>query len=192
MVLQTRKGRARSIQRSRLGTILFVIVSGRVGGGQRVALSVAQQLAARGIPIAAVAPDSGPALEEFEHLGARTAVCGNLRSVSGLQALWLAALARKWHVEVIYTHTTPVSESVCGAAARLAGTRFVVHRHIVGHFSTRPVRRKAQLLQWRWCLRAAHEVVSVSPAVQAEVASVSGRTGTMVPNGVPIPDRVPR
>lgn len=173
------------------GTVLFVLVSGAVGGGQRIALSVAQQLVARSVPIAAVAPDGGPSLEEFGRLGARTAVCGRLRSFSALKALRLAALARKWRVSVVYAHTTPVPEAVCGAAARLAGAQFVVHRHIVGQLSSRPLRRRLQLIQWRWCLRAADEVISVSRAVQANVASVSGRSGPMVPNGVPIPDTVP-
>lgn len=167
--------------------VLFGLVSGGIGGGQRVALAVARYLTASGTSVAAVAPDTGVSLDEFRHLGAPTEICGPLRSHLWPKVIRLARLMRRWDVGTVYTHTPPVQEVMLAAGARIAGARLVVHRHSFGHLSPRRFLRPIQLALWRHYLRVADEVICVSQATRDQVLRVSGRISRVVPNGVPVP-----
>ncbi len=142
------------------------------------------------MPVAVAAPDAGPSLDEFEKLGARITVCGPLRSYSGLKVVQLAHFMRRWGVRIVYTHTSPVQETILALAARIAGARLVLHRHSTGHLSDRPLLRQTQLALWRHYLRTADEVVCVSRAVRDQVTEISGRIARIVPNGVSVPQPI--
>lgn len=171
------------------GRVLFALVSGGAGGGQRIALSVARALTGLGYRIVALAPEDGPSLEAFRSLGAQTLVVGPLRSHGVAKIVRLARLIRGSAIACVYTHTTPVPESIVGLAAKLAGKSLVIHRHSHGHLSPRRARRTYQRTVWRKVLRSAAEVICVSEQVRSQVQTVAGREGTLVPNGVCPPPR---
>lgn len=176
----------------RHGTVVFGLISGQPGGGQRVALAVARELATRGARVAAIAPDDGPRLADFREIGGETYVVGALRSYDPRAVARIAAILRETGGEYLYTHTVPTHEAIFALGARLVGTKLVIHRHILGHLSSR--RAIAPYQRWLWArgLRQAEQIISVSREVAAQVEEVSGKTSTIVPNGVPIPPTLPQ
>lgn len=171
----------------RVPAVLFGLVSGAVGGGQRVALAVARAVKASGGRVAAVAPDDGPSLESFRALDAPVHVTGPLRSYDARALVDLTRIVRAVGVTCVYTHSVPVHEVLLVFAARLAGARAVVHRHILGQFRPSPLRAGWQRLLWRRALRMADEVVCVSSEVALQARALGRRQCRIVPNGVALP-----
>ncbi len=168
-------------------SFLFVLVSGGAGGGQRVALAVARRLIEHGHAIAVAAPDRGPSLEDFENLGARTFLTGDLRSHNLIKVRELDRLIEDAGISCVYTHTVPVHEGLWGWAAHRVGVRLVIHRHAIGHLSSRSIRRAYQSWLWRRSLRWANRVICVSSEISDQVRQLSARETWVIPNGVPIP-----
>lgn len=168
-------------------SFLFVLVAGGAGGGQRIALAVTRRLIEDGHAIAVAAPDDGTSLQEFRNLGARTFLTGDLRSHNLIKVTELARLIRDAGITCVYTHTVPVHEGLWGWAAHRAGVRLAIHRHAIGHFSSRLIRRAYQIWLWGRCLRWASEVICVSSEISEQVMQLSARETSVIPNGVPIP-----
>lgn len=166
-------------------SVLLGLVSGRQGGGQRVALSVARDLVRRGSTVGVLVPDDGTILEPFRALGACVYLTGALRSYDVLRSVAIGRRIQQF--DVLYTHTTPVHEGMMGIAARVGGCDLVMHRHSLGHLSPRPVRRAYQRALWRMALHQAREVIAVSRHVADQVQAVAGREAVVVPNGVAVP-----
>lgn len=167
-------------------TLLFALVSGQLGGGQRVALSVARAVVGHGGRIAAIAPDDGPVLQEFRSLGARTFVAGRIRSYDLAKIVSLARIIRETRASCVYTHSVPVHEAMLALAAHATKTRLVIHRHALGCLSPRRAARAYQRSLWRHALQSADEVVCVSAQVRAQVLSMGRSEAHLVPNGIPV------
>lgn len=170
--------------------IAFSIQSGQIGGGQRLAWWVAREVSARSIPIHVLSPSEGPSTEWFEELGATVHIIDNPRSYQLWRIPLLARLLADNGIGTVYTHTTPVEETMIGMAAKRAGCRLILHRHSKGSFSARPWLSAYQRWLWSRVLKAADEIICVSPQVCDEVASQTRRRASLVRNGVPIPEQV--
>lgn len=177
---------------ARQGPIAFALVSGDIGGGQRIALSVARRLVHLGLPIAAFAPTDGSCLEEFEALGAECWVTGALRTYDLPAVRRSARRFEEIECSAVYTHTVPAHEAFVGLAARMSGTRLVIHRHLSGIFSSRPIIGAYQKWLWTKAVRYASEVICVSAQVCDDLQIITGGTGQIVPNGIRIPNEVSR
>ena len=164
-------------------TIFFAFVSGGIGGGQRVGLAVAARLASDH-RIVAIAPDDGPSLEEFRSLGGESIVLGPIRTYDLGLVRRIAQIVGAGDDPCVYTHTVLAHEAVFGRAAKQAGARLVLHRHIRGSLSPNPVTRMYQSFLWRRAVAYAHEIICVSEEVREQVTALTGRVAHVVPNGV--------
>lgn len=169
------------------GPTVFALVSGSFGGGQKIALQVAEALVSESIPIAACSPTDGIALDRFRALGAEISTLGEVRT----HDLRLLRRTRDWlkgiDARCLYTHTVPTHETVLGRGALEAETRLVVHRHIIGAFSGASWKRAIQMKLWRGVLRRASAIPSVSNEVGDQIRNVIGVEPTVIYNGVAIP-----
>lgn len=180
-----------SARSMRSGPVVFALVSGSFGGGQQVALHVAQALVRESVPIAACAPSAGPALDRFHALGGETLVLGELKT---RQVFWRRSF-RRWLVgtdaRCLYTHTVPAHEAILGSAVAGSGIKLVVHRHILGSFSDSAWKRAAQMFLWKRVMRQASAIVCVSSQVREQIRQKVGVEPRLVHNGVPIPAASP-
>lgn len=170
--------------------ILFNLLDAGVGGGQRVAIGIAEELVARGHRIGVAAPAPGPATERLERLGAAVHVV-SLVSLRRPGLVRGALVARRY--DVVYSHTSVPGEILAGAAAAAARRPHVVHRHIHPHFSPRRGIRAAQRALYPLLLRRA-SVVAVAEHVASSLiqAGVPRERIEVIGNGVVIPeDAVP-
>lgn len=166
--------------------IAFGLVSGGLGGGQRIALAVARELVTRGFSISVLSPSPGESVERFRELGATIYISGPLRSYD-LTRMWrLCRFLCREGVSCVYTHSVPAHEIVFGVAALSARSRLVVHRHILGHLSSSSLVHRYQLLMWRFVLRRADAVICVSSQVREQLDQLE-TDSYLVPNGVPVP-----
>jgi glycosyltransferase involved in cell wall biosynthesis len=165
--------------------VLFSLLDSAVGGGQRVALEVAQRLAADGDGVGLLVPDEGPAAEEFRALGAAVhrADLQTLRRTDGIGPA--AGIARGF--DLLYSHTSVPGEILGAGVARRAGIAHVVHRHTDPYFSPRALTRLAQRRLYRRDLRATPFVaVALHVAASLERLGIESGRITVVSNGVDI------
>ena len=179
------------IDRATPGAVLFGLVSGGLGGGQRVALGVAERLVDRGLQLIAFAPDDGPSLDEFRALGSQTVILGPIRTFDIQMIRTIAAVVGDYPRPCVYTHTVLAHEAMFGLAAKRQRARLVIHRHIKGALSPSPLTRRYQSLLWKRAMRYADDVICVSEEVREQVRSWTGRDAHVVQNGVPIPTSAP-
>ena len=169
--------------------ILFNLLDAGIGGGQQVALGVAEELVARGHRVGVVVPAPGPATARFEALGASVHVA-RLVSLRRPGLVRGARLARGH--DLVYSHTSVPGEILAGAAAALARRPHVVHRHIHPHFSPRAPVGAVQRALYRLVVRRA-AVIAVARHVAAAVVElgVPAERVEVIGNGVVIPDEAP-
>lgn len=168
--------------------IAFALVSGDLGGGQRIALTTAKALLERGWGLAVIAPSDGESVEAFSALEAQIEITGPIRTFDVAQIARVRRFLIRTRAICTYTHSVPTHEVVVGLAARSAGTRLVLHRHIIGSFSSSSTIRLFQTGLWRYILRRADEIVSVSDQVREQLLDVAGVESHLVPNGTPVVD----
>jgi glycosyltransferase involved in cell wall biosynthesis len=165
--------------------VLFNLLDAHVGGGQEVALGIAEALVRRGDSVGVVAPAPGPATERFERLGApvHTADLVSLRRPGVIHG---ARIARGY--DVVYSHTSVPGEILAGVAAALARKPHAVHRHVYPHFSPRAPVRVAQRLLYKEVIRRAR-VVAVAEHIADDLATLGIPRDhiEVIPNGVTIP-----
>ena len=169
--------------------VLFNLLDAEVGGGQQVALGVAEALTERGHAIGVVVPAPGPATDRFAALGAEVhrAALVALRRPGVVRG---ARLARRY--DVVYSHTSVPGEILAGAAATLARRSHVVHRHVYPHFSPRRSVRAVQRRLYRSALGRAR-VIAVADHVADTLVPVGVRRERVevIPNGVFVPAQPP-
>ncbi|MFL6036834.1 MAG: glycosyltransferase family 4 protein [Gaiellaceae bacterium] len=166
--------------------VLFNLLDAHVGGGQEVALGVAQALAEHGHSIGVVTPAPGAATERFEALGATTHT-SSLVSLRRPGVVGGARLARAY--DVVYSHTSVPGEILAGAAAALARRPHVVHRHVYPHFSPRARIRAAQRSLYRTILGRARIIAVAEHIADHLVALGTPRDHIeVITNGVKIPE----
>jgi glycosyltransferase involved in cell wall biosynthesis len=167
--------------------IVFSLLDAGIGGGQRVALAVAQALAVRGHGLGVIAPGPGPALDRFIHAGAEIHLVdlGSLRRPSA--AADAAKVLRGY--ELLYSHTSVPGEILGGLAALRAGRPHLVHQHVPPHFSPIPALRTAQTVLYRLVARRAHFVAVAEHVGEALVRAGAPRYRVaVIPNGIAIPE----
>jgi glycosyltransferase involved in cell wall biosynthesis len=167
--------------------ILFSLLDAGLGGGQSVALSVAEQLIAEGHTVGVLVPAPGSASERFRTLGARV----HTADLHSLRHTWSVGRATRHlgNYDVLYSHTSIPGEILGDLAARIARRQHVIHRHTPPHLSpSRPV-RKVQATLYRLLLRK-RQVIAVAAHVADDVVAlgVSPRNVVVVPNGVDLRD----
>ena len=167
--------------------VAIAITAGGIGGGQRVALSIARALARDDFICEFLSPSDGPLLEEARAIGYSTYTSGS-RSVADIGSmLSIARELRRSGADLLYTHTVPTHETILTASAFLARVPIVIHRHNVAPFSLKPATRRIQIALWKRAVHRAEEVISVSPQVQSDLLQLTGRTSELVWNGVEVP-----
>jgi glycosyltransferase involved in cell wall biosynthesis len=165
--------------------VLFNLLDAGIGGGQQVALGIAEELVARGHSVGVVVPQPGPATERFAELGARTHTA-RLVSLRRPGLVTGARIARKY--DLVYSHTSVPGEILAGLAAAIARRPHAVHRHIYPHFSPRIPVRALQRGLYRPVLRRAR-IVAVAGHVADAVVEVGVPRDRIevISNGVAVP-----
>ena len=114
-------------------TIVQVVTSGDLAGGQLVSLRVARALVEKGCMVRFVSPSAGAFTRECETVGAVDIIPENsLRDFPRLPAL--ARYLRDVGADLVHTHT-PVAASILWRwASKRAGIPFVGHIHIANFY----------------------------------------------------------
>lgn len=170
--------------------VLFHLLDAGIGGGQRVALAIAQRLRDSGHTLGLAVPASGPAADEFADLGASIAFVDatTLRRPRG--AAQLAEVLRGY--DLLYSHTSAPGQILGQLAALRARRPHLVHQHTYPYFSTRPAGRAAQIAIYR-LLMSRSRFIAVAPHVADGLVDVgvARERITVVPNGVHVPATPP-
>jgi glycosyltransferase involved in cell wall biosynthesis len=167
--------------------MLFNLLDAGVGGGQQVAIGIAEELLRRGHDVGVLVPTRGPASDRFAAAGAKVRLADivSLRHPVGVAS---AARAARGY-DLVYSHTSVPGEILAGIAAAAAGRPHVIHRHIYPHFSPRRTTRELQRFLYGGVVGRAH-VLAVAEHVADAVtaAGVPRKRIRVIPNGIEIPD----
>jgi glycosyltransferase involved in cell wall biosynthesis len=163
--------------------VLFSLLDARLGGGQSVAISIADRLVAEGHTVGVLVPSVGHASERFAVAGA-TVHTADLHSLRRVGSVWRVARALRSY-DVLYSHTSIPGEILGDVAARIARKQHVVHRHTPPHLSADVPIRKVQATLYRLLLRR-RSLIVVAPHIADGVVAlgVPRRHITVIPNGV--------
>jgi glycosyltransferase involved in cell wall biosynthesis len=150
-------------------TIVHVLTSLHVGGGERVALILARRQVELGHRVVLVSLESepgGPLGRSFEAVGAELALVEKAARGTDL-GLWprLFRRLRAERADVVHTHNA-MPQIYAAPAGRAAGAR-VIHTEHGRHQSS-----ERQLKLRRLTARAAHRFIAVSEATCAHVRSI--------------------
>ncbi len=167
--------------------VLFHLLDSGVGGGQRVATLVAEELMTRGHTVGLAVPTPGPTLSSFRGAGATTHLvdAGTLRRP--LAAIGLARVLSDY--DILYSHTSAPGQMLGAAAALLARRPHLVHHHTYPYFSTRPGTRRLQTALYPLLLRRS-EFIAVAEHVAQGLTDECGIPRSricVIENGVSIP-----
>ena len=168
--------------------VLFHLLDSGVGGGQRVATLVAEELIRRGHAVGLAVPTPGPTLDSFRVAGATPHLvdAGTLRRPGS--AIALARLLRDY--DLLYSHTSAPGQMLGAVAARFARRPHLVHHHTYPYFSTRPGVRRLQTALYPVLLRRA-EFIAVAEHVARGLTDECGIRSDrirVIENGISIPD----
>jgi glycosyltransferase involved in cell wall biosynthesis len=171
--------------------VLFHLLDSGVGGGQRVATLIADELVRRGHAVGIVVPTPGPTLDSFRAAGATTHLvdAGTLRRPHSV--IGLARVLRSY--DLLYSHTAAPGQMLGAVAARLSRRAHVVHHHTYPYFSTDPRVRRAQTKLYPRVLGQA-EFIAVAAHVAAGLMDECGIRPDrirVIENGVSVPEVVP-
>ena len=171
--------------------VLFHLLDSGVGGGQRVATLLAEELVARGHTVGLAVATPGPTLDSFSSAGATThlVAAGTLRRP--ISAIGLARVLRGY--DVLYSHTSAPGQMLGAVAARLARRPQLVHHHTYPYFSTEPRVRRLQTTLFPLLLGHA-EFIAVAEHVARGLTDECGIRRDrihVIENGVSIPEVVP-
>ena len=165
--------------------VLFNLLDAGVGGGQRVALTIAEELIRRGHAVGVVVPESGPATAGFAELGAATHTA-SLVSFRRPGIVAGAKLARNY--DLVYSHSSAPGEILGGIVAAIARKPHAVHKHTPPYFSARPGVRAGQRTLYRAVVPRARVVAVAEHIAGATVeAGVPRERIEVIPNGVVVP-----
>lgn len=166
--------------------VLFNLLDADIGGGQRVALSIASEIARRGHALGLVVPAPGPASAQFRELGADVFTLEITRLARPGGVVRAARVARGF--DLVYSHTSVPGAILASAAARIAMRPHVIHQHIYPHFSPRPLRRALQRRLFRVSLERA-TVIAVAEHVARDLTGlgISRSRIAVIPNAVSVP-----
>jgi glycosyltransferase involved in cell wall biosynthesis len=170
--------------------IAHVLSSLQIGGGERVALDLAQGQASAGHRLMVVSlapPPDGPLAIEFGKRGVAVHRVAKRRGVDPTLPVRLAALFRRERVDVVHTHNRlPL---IYGALAGKLGGAVVVHTR---HGPGRGTRRET------WLRRGAGRFLDAYVAVSAELAELARalrdcapRKLSVIENGIDVPRFAP-
>jgi glycosyltransferase involved in cell wall biosynthesis len=171
--------------------VLFHLLDSGVGGGQRVATLVAEELVARGHTVGLAVATPGPTLDAFRAAGATThlVAAGTLRRP--LAAIGLARILRGY--DVLYSHTSAPGQMLGAVAARLARRPHVVHHHTYPYFSTNPRVRRLQVALFPRVLGHAEFIAVAEHVAQGLTDDCGIRRDRIrvIENGVSVPEALP-
>jgi glycosyltransferase involved in cell wall biosynthesis len=163
--------------------ILFSLLDAGLGGGQSVALSIAERLVANGHRVGVIVPSDGPASQRFRAMEAavHTADIHTLRNA--VQVEKVARALRGY--EALYSHTSVPGEILGDVAARWTNRPHVIHRHTPPDLSPSGPIRATQRVLYRTLLRN-RAFIAVAPHVRRQVIALGARPSrvTVVTNGV--------
>jgi glycosyltransferase involved in cell wall biosynthesis len=165
--------------------ILFSLLDAQVGGGQRVAHSIAQELSWRSHEIGVMAPEDGPAVSMFAELGAalHRVDIGTLRRSA--EAPKATAAVRGY--DILYSHTSIPGQILGDLAARTVSRVHVAHQHTVPRISPSLAVGLGHRVLYRATV-ARRTIIAVAPHVRRAVLALGARPGLahVVPNGVDV------
>jgi glycosyltransferase involved in cell wall biosynthesis len=163
--------------------ILFSLLDANLGGGQRVAFSIAERLVTDRNRVGVIVPADGPATQEFREIGAAVHPADIHTLRNGAQVGRVAKALRDY--DALYSHTSVPGEILGDVAARWTRRPHVVHRHTPPHFSVRGSIRATQHALYRLLLRD-RAFIAVAPHVRRQVIALGVRPAgvVLVPNGV--------
>lgn len=171
--------------------IVHLVIGGDLGGGQAIALRLAQAARERGDSVAFVAPEPGPFVELVRADGMTVHVLPLRRTYQAGKALRLARLLRRDRADVLHTHTLVAANALGRVAARLAGVHVISHLHIENHFrpATRPLLRRLDNATARLC----DGLIAVSEDTRRayEDQGYPAERIEVIPNGVDLDDGGP-
>ena len=163
--------------------ILFSLLDANLGGGQRVAFSIAERLVADRNRVGVIIPADGPAIEQFREIGVAVHVADIHTLRNATQVGRVARALRDY--DALYSHTSVPGEILGDVAARWTRRPHVVHRHTPPHFSVSGPIRATQHALYRLLLRD-RAFIAVAPHVRRQVIALGVRPAgvVVVPNGV--------
>ena len=167
-------GRARAAIR-----VAFVIGSAEVGGAEHLMLSLMRRLSTDEFECSIICPSSGPLVARYAEVAVRVGTVGQRSFLNPVAILRIAALLRRWRIEVV--HTCLYGSDAGGIlAARLAGVPRVIS-HIVGHnfyVTEEQGWRLARKRLWSWMYRGVYalsdQLIAVSEAVKRDLVCRGG------------------
>ncbi|MFA5786456.1 MAG: glycosyltransferase family 4 protein [Actinomycetota bacterium] len=167
--------------------VLLHLLDTGVGGGRRVALSVAQELVKRRHEVGFLISTPGQTPEELRALTAEVEFVdlGTLRRPQGV--VRAARIGRGY--DLLYSHSMAPGQILGEIVARLARRPHVVHQHTFPVFSGRRSVRTVQTVLYRRSL-AHTRFIAVAEHVRRGLIEVGVRPNgiVVVPNGVRIPE----
>ena len=166
--------------------ILFSLLDAGLGGGQQVAVWLAEAATARGHAVGLLVPEQGPTCESFEAAGARTHLA-RLQRLRHPGAVGRAAsIVRDY--DVLWSHTAIGGQLLGDAAARLARRPHLIHQHTYPQFAPREPEATMQRLLGRAFL-GRRSFIAVAPHVRDGLiaAGIRPEHVELVPNGIPLP-----
>lgn len=169
--------------------VAFLLLDAGVGGGQRVAASVAELLIARGDSVGLLVPGPGPAVERFRSFGAEVRYVDlvTLRRPYGMARA--VRIVRGY--DLLYSHTSIPGQILASVAARLACCSHVAHQHTYPGFSSRPLISKAQSLLYRVLLSRTRFIAVAKHVQQGLIArGMPPEHVDVIANGVSIPEEM--
>jgi glycosyltransferase involved in cell wall biosynthesis len=170
--------------------VVHLVIGGEVGGGQAIALRLAQAARERGHETSVVSPSPGPFLELVEAAGIRAEVVplGRAARLDGVRLL--ARRLRAERAELLHTHTLFAGNLLGRLAARLAGVPVLAHMHTENYFRRQAVVEPAQRALDNATARLCRRIVAVSESTRRalEAQGYPGERLVVVHNGVDLPD----
>jgi glycosyltransferase involved in cell wall biosynthesis len=109
--------------------ILYLVIDGKVSGGNNVCVSILRAAKDRGYEVALLSPNEGPLTTALEKEGIKVHLVSLTRSFYFHQALRLAWLLKKGGIGLVHTHTCLNSEILARIACFMAGVPIICHQH---------------------------------------------------------------
>lgn len=165
--------------------ILFSLLDAGLGGGQQVAVWLAEAAVARGYAIGLLVPERGPTCARFEDVGARTHLARLQRLRQPGDVGRAASIVRGY--DVLWSHTAIGGQLLGDAAGRLARRPHLIHQHTYPQFASRGPEATIQRLLGRAFL-GRRSFIAVAPHVRDGLiaAGIRPEHVELVPNGVPL------
>jgi glycosyltransferase involved in cell wall biosynthesis len=178
--------------------VLFSLLDAGLGGGQRVAHSIAERLVADRNRVGVILPAEGPVTQQFREIGVAVHAADIHTLRNATEVAQVARALRDY--DALYSHTSVPGEILGDVAARWTQRPHVVHRHTPPHFSASGPIGATQHALYRLLLRD-RAFIAVAPHVRRQVIALGVRPAgvVVVANGVDteavrtrMPGRLPR